>query len=77
MPVGKLRSLLWSWALALAASAALVAAGDHWPAPLPLRPALVWSLVLIPPLLMAVVLLLRWRLLPEQDAAGEGRESGD
>ena len=72
MPLAKLRDLLRSWALALAVSAALVAAGDRWPAPLEIHPPLVWSLVLIPPALMALVLLLRWPV-PE----GEGRESND
>lgn len=72
MPLSKLRALLRSWALALAVSAALVAAGEHWPEPLPIQPALVWSLVLGPPALIAVLLLLRWRL-----AAGDGRESID
>lgn len=77
MPVTKLRALLRSWALALAVSAALVAAGDRWPEPLPIQPALVWSLVLLPPVLMAVVLLLRWRLPQEEPPAGDGRESVD
>ncbi len=72
MPVTKLRALLRSWALALAVSAALVAAGERWPEPLPIQPLLVWSLVLLPPALMAVVLLLRWRL-----PAGDARESVD
>lgn len=76
MPLAKLRDLLRSWALALAVSAALVAAGDHWPQPLAIRPALVWSLVLVPPALMVVVLLLRWRLPADPPASGDGRESG-
>jgi hypothetical protein len=77
MPVAKLRALLRSWALALAVSAALVAAGDRWPESLAINPPLVWTLVLLPPVLMAVVLVLRWRLPPEQTASGEGRESSD
>jgi len=72
MPLAKLRNVLRSWALALAVSAALVAAGERWPQPLVINPALVWSLVLGPPALMAVVLLLRWPV-PE----AEGRESND
>ena len=72
MPATKLRALLRSWALALAVSAALVAAGERWPEPLPIQSALVWSLVLLPPALIAAVLLLRWRL-----PAGDGRESGN
>jgi hypothetical protein len=70
MPLAKLRDLLRSWALALAGSAALVAAGDRWPQPLAIQPPLVWSLVLLPPAVMALVLVLRWPV-PE----GDGRES--
>jgi len=82
MPVAKLRALLRSWALALALSAGLVAAGDRWSEPLVINPVLVWCLVALPPALMAAVLLLRWQLLrrqwpPPQPAAAEGRESGD
>ena len=77
MPAAKLRELLRSWALALAVSAALVAAGDRWPHPLVIRPALVWTLVLLPPAVMAAVLLLRWPLPTEEPASGEGRESGN
>ncbi len=72
MPLAKLRDLLRSWALALAVSAALVAAGDRWPQPLAIRPPLVWSLVLLPPAVIALVLVLRWPV-PE----GDGRESND
>ena len=72
MPLAKLRDLLRSWALALAVSAALVAAGERWPESLPINLVLVWSLVLLPPAVMALVLLLRWPV-PE----GDGRESKD
>ena len=76
MPLAKLRTLLCSWALALALSAALVAAGERWPQPLAIQPAVAWSLVLLPPLLMAVLLLWRWpRLQPGGWPSGEGRES--
>lgn len=74
MPLARLVDPLRSWAVALAASAALVAAGNRWPEPLAIRPALVWGLVLLPPGLMALLLLRRWRL--PQPPAGEGGESG-
>lgn len=72
MPLAKLRDLLRSSALALAVSAALVAAGERWPESLPINSVLVWSLVLLPPAVMALVLLRRWPV-PE----GDGRESKD
>ncbi len=66
-----LRALLGPWLLALALSAALVAAGRHWPTPLlqqpwamadPGRPALLaLLLVLLPPALMVALLLVRMR----------------
>lgn len=59
------------WSLALLLSALLAAAGARWPGPLPILPGLVAALVLLPPLLMALVLALRWRLPP----ALEGGES--
>ncbi|MEB3297718.1 MAG: hypothetical protein VKL23_09320 [Cyanobacteriota bacterium] len=77
MPPTKLWNLLVSWALALALSAALGAAGERWPESLVIRPALVWSLVLLPPLLVASLLLLRWRQQAGKTPAGEGGESGD
>jgi len=65
------RSLLGPWLVALALSALLVAAGWVWPTPLmqqgwaqadPERPALLaLLLVLLPPALMAAVLLARMR----------------
>jgi type VI protein secretion system component VasK len=65
------RALLGPWLLALALSAALVAAGRHWPMPLlqqawaqadPGLPAVVALLVvLLPPALMAALLLARMR----------------
>ena len=82
MSLAKLRDLLRAWSVALALSATLVAAGEHWPGPLPIRPALVWGLVLLPPLAVAALLLLRWPLpdgpLPDgPSAAAEARESGN
>jgi hypothetical protein len=62
-------------------SAALVAAGARWPEPLSISPPLVWALLLVPPALMALLLLLRWPLpSPPPPAAtaplrGDGGES--
>ena len=63
----KYRSVLRLWALALALSAALTAAGQRWPQPL--EPDLRWvvTLVLGVPLLVGLVLVLQWQ------AAGENR----
>ena len=57
----KLRAVLRLWALALAGSVLLVASGERWPEPLAVQPAVVWSLLLVPPALVALVLLIRWR----------------
>ncbi|MCP9775536.1 hypothetical protein KBY58_01635 [Cyanobium sp. HWJ4-Hawea] len=62
-----MRQVLQLWALALALSVVLVAAGDRWPEPLQLQPLLVWGLVLAPPALMGIWLLSRWRI----DGKGE------
>ena len=74
------RSVLRVWALALALSALLAAAGERWPEPLPIREGLVWALVLLPPLAMAGVLLAGWSL-PGRDRSGilspQGGESDD
>ncbi|MFM7312694.1 MAG: hypothetical protein ACKO0M_05930 [Cyanobium sp.] len=56
------RSVLRVWSLALALSAALAAAGERWPDTLPIRPAAIWALVLLPPLLMVLVLVSGWSL---------------
>lgn len=81
------RSVLRVWSLALALSAVLAAAAERWPEPLPIRPALVWALVLLPPLAMALVLLAGWSLPPADPVTngqataasgnlpGQGRES--
>ena len=66
------RSVLRVWSLALALSAVLAAAGERWPAPLPIRPDLVWALVLLPPLLMALVLLSSWSLPGPPPSDGDG-----
>ncbi len=62
----KLAGVARLWALALAISALLAAAGERWPAPLPLQPTLVWLLVWVPPLAMGLWLVARWRL-PDPD----------
>jgi hypothetical protein len=69
MPVVKLRALARLWAFALALSALLAAAGQRWPQPPPIRGDLVAALLLLPPLVVAVLLLARWEL------PGEGGES--
>lgn len=66
--VSSSRSVLRVWSLALALSAVLAAAAERWPEPLPIRPAVVWALVLLPPLAMALVLLAGWSL-PQPPAA--------
>ncbi len=58
------------WSAALVLSTLLAAAGLRWPQPLPVLPAVVAALVLGPPLLLALVVVLRWRL-PPADQGGE------
>jgi hypothetical protein len=50
-------------------------AGRHWPDPLPPRLDLVWSLVVLPPLVLGVWLLVGWRLPDTDDVADDGGES--
>lgn len=66
------QAVLRVWSLGLALSAVLAAAGERWPDPLPIRPAVVWGLVLLPPLAMVLVLAAGWAL-PHQE--GESRDS--
>lgn len=66
MASSPLTGVLRLWSLALAISALLAAAGQRWPAPLPVQPALVWLLVLVPPLAVGLWLLARWSL-PDPD----------
>ncbi len=61
--------MLRVWSLALALSAVLAAAAERWPEPLPIRPAVIWALVLLPPLAMALLLLAGWSL-PARPATG-------
>lgn len=67
----KLRQIALLWLLALALSAALVAAGHRWPDPLVPTSGSVWILLLAPPVVMALALLVRWNLPP----AGEEGQS--
>ena len=55
-----LTGVLRLWSLALAVSALLAAAGQRWPASLPVQPVLVWLLVLLQPLAVGLWLLARW-----------------
>ena len=70
MTPSKLQEVGRLWSLALAMSALLAAAGARWPRALPIVPSAVVALVLGPPLLMALVLLARWRL-PQAPQGGE------
>ncbi len=74
MPPSKIQEVGRLWSLALALSALLAAAGVRWPLPLPVVPSAVVALVLGPPLLMAVVVLARWRL-PAADQGGESPQA--
>lgn len=62
MTSSKTRSVLRLWALALALSAVLVAAGERWPEPLQPRGDVIAVLLLALPLAMVLWLLGRWRL---------------
>ena len=76
-PSAKIRQVLLLWVIALAISAALAAAGQRWPEPLPLRDAPIWALLLLPSLVMVALLLGRWSLPtgPESAPSGQERES--
>jgi hypothetical protein len=58
----KLRQIGLLWFLALGLSAALVAAGRRWPDSLTPASGPIWTLLLLPPLAMALWLLGRWTL---------------
>jgi len=66
------RSLLRFWALSLMLSVVLAAAGERWPQPLPIVPAVVALLVLLPPLLVLVWLGFTWGQQPDPAAGGTG-----
>ncbi|MFM7235833.1 MAG: hypothetical protein ACKOYK_03540 [Cyanobium sp.] len=70
----KLQELALTWLLALGLSALLVAAGQRWPQPLPIRAAWVWAALFGLPLLTLVVVLVRWPM-PEARPSVEGGES--
>ncbi|MCP9850329.1 hypothetical protein [Cyanobium sp. Morenito 9A2] len=68
------------WLAALGLSSLLVWAGQHWPERLPIEPVPVAALVLVPPALIALVLVLRWPspspvALPTAGTGGDGGES--
>jgi hypothetical protein len=67
------------WLAALGISALLRWAGVHWSERLPIEPLVVAALVLLPPLLLALVLLARWPAVPEAGPVGgpEGGEGGE
>ena len=67
----KLQQIGLLWFLALGLSAALVGAGRHWPDPLTLASGPIWTLLLLPPLAVALWLLGGWSLPP----AGQGGQS--
>ena len=58
----KFRSLALVWGLSLLLSALLAAAGRRWSEPLTPQALMVWSLLLLPPLLTGLLLLRSWRL---------------
>ncbi len=70
MTLAKILEVGRLWSAALVLSTLLAAAAVRWPQPLPILPAVVAALVLGPPLLLALVVLLRWRL-PAADQGGE------
>lgn len=69
MTLSKTQAVLLLWALALAISAGLVAAGLRWPQPLQPRGDVVAVLLLGLPLVMALWLLSRWCLDPAGTAS--------
>ena len=71
-PATKLRQIGLLWLLALGLSAALVGAGRRWPDPLPPASLPIWTLLLLPPLAMALWLVGRWTL-PAPGQEGESK----
>ena len=74
MGLTKLQQVALTWLLALGLSALLVAAGERWPQPLPIRAAWVWAALFGLPLLTLVAVLARWSG-PQVRPPGEGGES--
>jgi len=66
------RSVLRLWALSLMLSALLAAAGERWPAALPIEPTLVAALVLVPPLVMLIWLGWHWTVPGVPAGSGSG-----
>jgi hypothetical protein len=64
MGLTKLQQVALTWLLALGLSALLVAAGQRWPQPLPIRAAWVWAALFGLPLLTLVAVLARWSVPP-------------
>ncbi|MEX0588604.1 MAG: hypothetical protein WD136_05040 [Cyanobium sp.] len=73
----KLGGVARIWALALAISALLAAAGERWPAALPPQAGLVWLLVLLPPLAVGLWILSRWRLPASPKSADPDAGKGE
>jgi len=74
MKSAKILQVVQLWALALAISATLVAAGQRWSEPLPIGDSLVWALLLLPSLGMLLLVLGRWSLPGAADLTLPGQE---
>ena len=70
---GKWRAIAGLWGLALVMSAALALAGRRWPDPLVPQAALVWLLLLLPPLAVLAWLLRGWSLEGRRPDGEEGQ----
>ncbi len=67
LSASKAVGILRVWAVALLLSGLLVAAGRRWPVALTPTPAIVWALLLLPPLLMGVWIARRWGRIQQPD----------
>jgi hypothetical protein len=74
MGLTKLQQVALTWLLALGLSALMVAAGQRWPQPLPIRAAWVWAALFGLPLLTLVGVLVGWTV-PPPPPPPEGGES--